>query len=53
MMLNFSQTQFVKMFILSVQKEKELFPTVLLGHFLEERKKLKLKGCFVLSELTL
>lgn len=42
-MLNFSQTQFVKMFVLSMQKEKELHPTFLLGHFLEERKELEIE----------
>lgn len=39
MMPNFRQTQLVKMFILSIQKEKELFPTFLLGHFLEKKEK--------------
>lgn len=41
-MLNFSQMQFIKMFIPSMQKEKELWPTFLLGHLVEERKKLEI-----------
>lgn len=40
----FRTSQFVKMLVVSMQKEKELFSTLLLGHFWEEEKKKKKPG---------